>query len=143
MRFEQTTNLHPVWPWVRAGLERVLLKSSEDWIPEDVYHHLKAGRASLHIAKEGEQNLGFLIVELVPSIFNPDKKRLNVWICYADPTLGEHYADALIHAPETIAKLDDIAKFFGVTWRLHGRKGWERVLKDVCDVVSVSYERKS
>jgi hypothetical protein len=76
---------------------------------------------------------------LVSSIFNPDRKHLNSWILYADPSTTD--GEALIHAPETIAEFDKMAAFFGVTWRLHGRKGWERVLKGVCEPVRVTFER--
>lgn len=51
------------WPHVRAGLERLLSKAPDYWIPEDVYHALASGHSWLYVGedKQGEL-LGFTIL---------------------------------------------------------------------------------
>lgn len=38
------------WPRIKASLEAVQARASEDWIPEDVFFALKSGAAACHIA---------------------------------------------------------------------------------------------
>ncbi len=142
MKFEHISAnaLHSVWPWVRTGLERVLIKSPESWLPEDIYTAIRTGHAWLVIGKDGDHCVGFFVVEVIPDQFRPSLK-LNVWIAYATGADG-HYAEALAYTPDVVAELDKIAKAKGVnTIRMRGRRGWERALKGYFEPVQTIYER--
>ncbi len=46
-RYIKPEELRKIWPFVRAGLEVILKKSPEQWIPEDIYADCFAGRSLL------------------------------------------------------------------------------------------------
>lgn len=81
MRYVPPEQLLAEWERVRAGLLAVQEHSADDWLPEDIYMSLKTGNASLHVAEDGSDYLGFLILQLLPTFHS---KKLHVWCAYAN-----------------------------------------------------------
>jgi len=59
--YVQPKDVRVNWPFVKKGLEHILRKTKEDWIPEDVYASLVSNRANLWLAVENDQALGFVV----------------------------------------------------------------------------------
>jgi hypothetical protein len=64
------------WPEIKKGLDNLLLKAPDLWIPEDVYTELMLNKASLYIAEDTEL-LGFTILN---TTMQYNMLMLNVWI---------------------------------------------------------------
>jgi len=141
MRYEliAPANLHSAWTDVLRGLKRILEKSPERWLPEDVYAHIKIGLAKLYLAFDPHYR-GFFIVEVKHDMFT-NEKYLGVWCLYAEPQLGNR-ADVAQFVPETIGYLDAMARANECTRiQCEGRPGWSEYLKGYFRVSKVKYER--
>lgn len=68
------------WQMVRKGLEEVLAKGGGTWIPEDVYHYIKSGRAHLHMSDLGGYTSGFVVLEPVE---DHDGMSLHIWAAWS------------------------------------------------------------
>lgn len=62
LRVVQLQEIRSEWPFVREHLAKVLRKSKEPWIPEDVYAALIAGTDALLIAECAGEKVGALVV---------------------------------------------------------------------------------
>ena len=71
------------WPFVRKGLEIVKAKTNAEWIPEDVYVHIRSGSASLFVATRWKRPVGFVIVTMTVNPFTGDKTAI-LWVCYTN-----------------------------------------------------------
>jgi hypothetical protein len=71
----QPQDLRNHWWFVRQGLERILRKSPEPWIPEDVYSAVVSNRANLWLAIENNKAVGFVV-----GYVNGDN--FHVWCAY-------------------------------------------------------------
>ena len=131
--------LHAYWPKVRPGLERIKEKGCVHWIPEDVYAHLRFKLATLYIAS-GERD-GFFVLERNNCSFSGGLV-VNVWALYAEPRVGEHFADVSEFVGNAVSFIDGVAKGLGAKRvTCDGRGGWEKVLKDYFRPTLVHYER--
>lgn len=74
--------LHGVWPRVSEGLAKILEKSSDDWLPEDVYHALKSGQSQLFIVANEQGFAGFLVLRVVQREFSRTQD-MHVWCAYS------------------------------------------------------------
>lgn len=114
MKFEyvKPENLRDIWFVVRAGLETILTKSPEDWIPEDVYTAIKTHDAMLFMAVEDKSLVGGAIVR-------PRGKTLFAWAVWGEAG----------HRSEAIAGLKEIARNTKCSEILFETKraGWDRV----------------
>ena len=63
-------NLAEIWPDIRKGLEAIIAKTGEEWLPEDVYHDLKQRKSVLY-ARTG----AFLVLRA-------DGQALDIWCAY-------------------------------------------------------------
>lgn len=121
------------WPQIRAGLEQILKRCPDTWIPEDVYLRMRQNHAFAYMT-----SFGFFIVEIVIDSNRPSHRRLNVWCLYStNPRLDP------VLIKETVEKLDALAKEAlcgGVTFA-SPRHGWERYLQDYFKPVLIRYER--
>lgn len=72
--------LRAAWPIIKPGLETIKQRGGT-WIPEDVYHALRAGASSLYVARIDGQYAGFLVLTLQQDY---DGQQLFVWCCYAE-----------------------------------------------------------
>jgi hypothetical protein len=72
-------DLQDVWPLIQPGLLKVLKHSTDNWIPEDVYHAIKSGQSVLHLVYVEGDYCGFTVSTLVTTF---DGKALHFWIVY-------------------------------------------------------------
>lgn len=115
--FVPPDSVRQAWPFVRQGLDHVLQKSPEPWIPEDVYASLTVGKSVLWLAKRDDVCVGFVVAYQSHGNFH-------IWVAYG-------FLDGQIK--QWFALLADIAKGGGAqritfdSWR----PGWSRVAKDL------------
>ena len=84
--------LRSEWDYVRAGLEKIIDKTSDDWIPEDVYHEIKAGTTGLFLLEYGGERIGFVCLQIWPAYHAGP--RLFIRAFWADPHAAvKHRAD--------------------------------------------------
>ena len=108
------------WPFVRAGCEKVLAKTNDRWIPEDVYMELRSNSAFLYIIEHESDEVGFIVVRRV---MDPDGPALFVWIMYTIPGLMKESENWKM----VIAGLDELARSIGAKRIRHysSRSGFE------------------
>lgn len=58
--------LSDVWVWIRLGLEAIIRKTRDDWIPEDVYTEIRNGHAALYLIYVNHERVGFIVTQLWP-----------------------------------------------------------------------------
>lgn len=103
--------LRDVWDTVKAGLAQM---PADDWIPEDVYHEIRSGRAALHMFGEG-----FLVLQQARTDYT-HLPVLHVWLAYkADGEDRRDQVESLIRA--TAAKMGAHKITLGSP-----RKGWAK-----------------
>lgn len=69
------------WPRIQSSLCAVRAKTSNDWIPEDVYHSIKSGESACHLAYDGERYAGLLVSKISVAEFSGTRS-LFVWIAH-------------------------------------------------------------
>jgi hypothetical protein len=113
MRYIQPNELRNWWNWVRPGLEKIKEKSTEPWIPEDVYADCYSQNSMLWVLLRHDRPVAFLVVQPTPAV-------LHVWCAYA-------YEDGCLE--EGFKELKDLAKQQG--WSKlsfdSDRRGWDKV----------------
>lgn len=57
----QPHELRKNWPYLKQGLLKILEKSPEDWIPEDVYASVMSHKCNIWLAVENDQAIGFIV----------------------------------------------------------------------------------
>lgn len=114
MKFQHvpTEHLRRVWASVRPQLLNILEKSPEDWIPEDVYADVQAGRSLLFFAMEDERCVGGVVVK-------PQGKTLLTWVAWGTHGLRE---DAMSGLREIARNLRCTELMFETK-----RRGWDKV----------------
>jgi len=60
-RLIEPHEVRQTWQFVRQGLEHILRKSPEWWIPEDVYTSLVENKANLWLWIENDKPVGFVV----------------------------------------------------------------------------------
>lgn len=101
------------WRFVKVGLEHILRKSPEYWIPEDVYVALVENRANLWLWKENNVAVGFIIGYLTGENFH-------IWCAYGKLSdLEKSFSDF-----EDIVRVQCKSITFE-SWR----PGWDRVAR--------------
>lgn len=118
--FVGPADLKRVWPFVRAGIEKVKSKTGAEWLPEDVYAHLKAGTVSLLVAKRWSQVVGFAILTMTVNPFSGEKVAV-IWICQTD---DRDVVNVLLPQVEGLCKSQGCVKVSFQSPRL----GWKRRL---------------
>ena len=101
------------WAFVRPGLDEILRKSPESWIPEDVYADCMNGRTMLWVFSENEVAVGFAVLE-------PKGDALHCWC---------GWANSVGHFESAVKCVSEIAKAGGskyVTFE-SWRSGWNRI----------------
>ena len=143
MRYElvQPANLHSAWPDVLLGIDRIHEKSSERWLAEDVYCHIRTGAAQLFRCYDGDVYRGFILTETKRESFT-NEATLHVWLIYGEPQYG-NFADAAPFVTESVNFLDSVARANKATlMTFDGRFGWREMLKGWFKPVKVRYERR-
>jgi hypothetical protein len=75
MNIVETKEIKTWWGFIKPGLEQILRKSPEDWIPEDVYAHCLNGSAVLWMFMDGDEPVGFWVLI-------PRGQTVHVWCAY-------------------------------------------------------------
>jgi hypothetical protein len=114
-RYIAPANLRECWSWVRSGLEKVIAKGHDSWIPEDIYCDCFEQRSMLWVTSSdlGDDN-GFMILQ-------PVNGTLHIWAAWLDSEDENDLANGLEHAK-------NIARQGGCTRITMSsvRKGWHK-----------------
>lgn len=115
-RIVEPHELRQTWGFVRNGLETILRKSPEPWIPEDVYVALMNNRANLWLAIENDKAIGFVV-----GYINQDN--FHVWCAWGDVSGN---------LKQWFSELEDIARTQCTRITFDSwRPGWNRVAKEL------------
>jgi hypothetical protein len=106
-------DLRLYWDYVRKGLLKILSKTPEGWIPEDVYVECFNNKALLWAFSQDNRIVGF-------SVLQPQGDNLHIWCSYF-----EHNLDPCWQALLEIAKAGGAST---VTFDSH-RKGWDVIAR--------------
>lgn len=109
------TDLRSWWSFVKPGLEDILRKSPEEWIPEDVYANCFCGNSHLWVLMDESRPMGFWIVV-------PRGETVHVWCAYT-PYPGT--LDIGMKLFLDTAKAANMSKVTFESWR----KGWDKVAR--------------
>ena len=102
------------WPSIRPGLDKIKIRSPENWIPEDVYTDCFNQKAMLWVVLENNHFSGFFILQ-------PQGHTLHVWAAW---TLENNYQIV----ESGLKYIKDLASQGGckyLTFSSH-RQGWQR-----------------
>lgn len=124
MRFDLITPdaLRSVWPQVRAGLDKM---PPEEWIPEDVYHEVKSGRAALHVGRGAQGGFrGFVVLRRLVDEFS-GRVSCHVWLAF-NAGGGEEYGAALSLYREVARRMGADRITFGSP-----RTGWAKRFRQI------------
>lgn len=114
-RYIQPQELRSWWPWVRVGLEKVKTKSTEAWIPEDVYADCFEQRSMLWVFLKENRPVGFAVLQ-------PFQTSLHVWCGYA------YEPDCLFDSWELIKEIAKAGNANAVTFDSN-RPGWDKTAR--------------
>lgn len=70
------------WAWIRAGLQTIIDRTGERWLPEDVYMALHGGHAHLSVIEESGEEVGFVVLQRQSDWDGPV---LHVWALWGEP----------------------------------------------------------
>ncbi len=102
------------WSYIKPGLEKILNKSPEEWIPEDVYAACLYNNASLVICIQNGAPCGFMVV------INRGET-WHIWCAWSE----SHVLNSGLIALEEMARLNNVQRLTFESWR----PGWERLAK--------------
>jgi len=102
------------WPSLRAGLNKIKTKSTENWIPEDVYTDCWNQKAMLWVVLKNNHFYGFFILQ-------PMGEELHVWAAW---TLENDY-QVVQKGLQFIKNMARDGGFKYLTFSSH-RPGWGR-----------------
>ena len=105
-------NVRQIWSSIRAGLEHILRKSPEFWIPEDVYASLINNKATLWVLDDGK---GFVVGYMSNEDFH-------IWCAYGKP---DDLRQAF-YALEDIVR-GQCKRITFESWRL----GWDKTAREL------------
>ena len=111
----QPHELRMYWTFVRKGLQTILSKSPEDWIPEDVYVDCFNSKALLWAFKQDNRLVGF-------SVLQPQGDNLHIWCAYFEHNLEPCW--------QAIQEIADAGGARTITFDSY-RKGWDRVARNL------------
>jgi len=109
----QPHELRMYWTFVRKGLQTILSKTPEDWIPEDVYVDCFNSKALLWAFKQDNRLVGF-------SVLQPQGDNLHIWCAYFEHNLEPCW--------QAIQEIADAGGARTITFDSH-RKGWDQVAR--------------
>lgn len=107
-----------VWGFVRDGLARILDKTDDDWIPEDVYAEVRSGASALFVIYDDDVRIGFIVLQVWPAYHSGP--RLFVRALWTMPgALREHQSQIEDWLRECARK------FGGVAVRQNSPRRWD------------------
>jgi hypothetical protein len=119
VRYIPKEELRNWWTFVRIGLNKVLEKTPESWIPEDLYCDCYENRSMLWAALEYNRPIGFFVIQ-------PNQTNIHVWVAYLEKPSLQHLQEGLEH-------IKGIARNGGcqtVTFSSF-RKGWSKRAREL------------
>lgn len=117
VRLISPSDLRQWWGFVRPGLLKVLQKTPEGWIPEDVYTDCYNGKSMLWVGLDDARPIGFMVLK-------PRDSSLHVWCAYLQEV--GHFEEGWQHLLN-IAQQGDASRITFESWRL----GWARKAKQL------------
>jgi hypothetical protein len=114
-RYIQPQELRSWWNWVRPGLEKVKEKSTEPWIPEDVYADCFEQSSMLWVFLINSRPVGFAVLQ-------PIQSTIHVWCAYA------YERDNMFVAWDLVQEIAKAGNATAVTFDSN-RRGWEKTAK--------------
>jgi hypothetical protein len=111
----QPQELKAWWPFVKPGLDTILRKSPEDWIPEDVYAQCFCKNSLLWIFFEDNKPLGFVVLVVRP-------EAVHVWCLWAA------VKNRFVEGTKVFWKTLEEANIKKVTFESH-RNGWDKIAR--------------
>jgi hypothetical protein len=115
MRYIQPNELRNWWNWVRPGLEKIKEKSTEPWIPEDVYADCYSQNSMLWVLLRHDRPVAFMVLQ-------PLGDTLHVWCAFA------YEEDCLLEGWENVQRIAKEGGATKVTFDSN-RRGWDRTAK--------------
>ena len=113
VQYIKQDELRGVWQYIKPGLEVILKKSPESWIPEDIYSDCFTGRSLLWVFVEDNSVVGFVVLQ-------PIGDNLHIWCAYGKGDFDAGMDHVLVLAREGGARTISFD-----SWR----KGWDRKAK--------------
>lgn len=114
------TLLNRRWRQVREGIEKVISKTNGKWLPEDIYFSIKTNESTLHIAYDGEEYKGFLVLTPTAACDGPV---LHIWAAYNNGGDGlELLRDGMGFIKHCAAQINAVRITFESP-----RRGWEKM----------------
>lgn len=113
IQYIKPDELRKVWKHIKPGLETILQKSPEAWIPEDIYSDCFNQRSMLWAFIERNIVLGFVVLQ-------PMGDNLHIWCAF-----GKGDFDAGLDHVLRIAREGGAKTVSFDSWR----KGWDRKAK--------------
>ena len=110
--FVHPKDIRSVWWFVKPGLENVLNKSKEAWIPEDIYAEAKAGTAFIYVASNGLGFIGGFVIK-------PTPEGLLVWAAWGE---AGYRQDAFQWLQAEARRIGAHRIFFETN-----RRGWDKI----------------
>jgi len=111
----QPQELKAWWQFVKPGLDTILRKSPEDWIPEDVYAQCFCKNSLLWIFVEDNKPLGFVVLVVRP-------EAVHVWCLWAA------VKNRFVEGTKVFWKTLEEANIKKVTFESY-RKGWDKIAR--------------
>lgn len=102
------------WGYVKPGLETILRKSPEEWIPEDIYAACLNGGAILWVLMTEDRPQGFWVII-------PRGESVHVWCAWTDENVLDLGMELFLNTVKS-----SNTRF--VTFESR-RKGWDRVAR--------------
>jgi len=109
----QPKDVRANWAFVKKGLEHILRKSPESWIPEDIYASCVNNTAVLCLAMENDKPIGFIVGYKELNAFH-------IWCAHGNS--GGKLAE-WFKMVESIAKSMDCKQITFASWR----PAWNKV----------------
>lgn len=112
------------WEYVRAGLTRIIDRTCDDWIPEDVFAEIKAGVSRLFLLEYGGRRIGFVVLQVWPHYHDGPRIFVRALWCepgQAKPHEADIYDDLRYFAAEhgaSVMRMLSPRRWDGAGWEL-------------------------
>lgn len=116
-RYIQPQELRDWWHWIRPGLDKIKTKSTEPWIPEDVYADCYSQKSMLWVLSRDNKPIGFVVLQ-------PVSDTLHVWCAFA------YEDDCLLDGWEQIQEIAAQGNATKVSFDSN-RRGWEKAARQM------------
>ena len=110
--FIKPQELRNSWEYIKTGLAKILKKSPENWIPEDIYTDCYNGNSHIVLFTKDSKALGFAVLQKR----NTD---MHIWCAYSH--VNNQMQEAWKHLKQ-IARESKADRITFDSWR----KGWEK-----------------